>query len=197
MSAALSHVPHYWIGGWGVSPLFIRIIHSCCGGAAAAAPQQVGCRSDCILEPFFVELSCSSCLCVSSLSRCSGVRPQTVGRRAKDSMSANLCLVFLVPLSGPVMKRMSPLLVVVQKLSVLQLCSPTSRHQTRTRKELMGFPRPSNLTCNRWAAAVWPFIGVLFAASSPVSVIESFDAVELLFFSPAKKQRAWMWREWW
>lgn len=38
----------------------------------------------------------------------------------------------------------------------------------------------------RWSVAPWPFIGILFAASSPVSVIESFDVGKLLF-SPKTK----------
>lgn len=39
----------------------------------------------------------------------------------------------------------------------------------------------------RWSAAPWPFIGILFAASSPVSVIESFDVGKLLFFPKNKR----------
>lgn len=83
---------------------------------------------------------------------------------------------------------MFPLLLVVQINFLLQLYTPlptSNAHLQET--DGLTLPEQPHMYC--WSTALWPFIGILFATSSPVSVIESFDVGKLFF---PQKQKAWM-----
>lgn len=68
---------------------------------------------------------------------------------------------------------------------LLQLNTPLPTSNAHL-QETDGPTLPEQPHMYRCSAAPWPFIGILFAASSPVSVIESFDVGKLLFSEKTK-----------